>query len=99
MDLKLDDESLVFHAKIVFKEHLVMFMLSNTLELIRDLLLTPLQDLESKYSEYRDYLTKIVVDKKFQARFVNNSGTQHLMFGTWYLILRITSQITTKEVK
>eukprot|EP00347_Sterkiella_histriomuscorum_P012251 403369312 len=102
-DLKLDDESQVFHAKIVFKEHLQMFMLSQTLELLRDILLhnSFTNDLESKYpAEFRDYLTKLVVDKKFSARFVGNSGTQHLMFGIWYMVLTaVTSQVTTKEVK
>jgi len=38
-DLKLNDESEVFHAKIVFKEHLIMFILANTLELFNDILL------------------------------------------------------------
>ncbi|CDW82467.1 UNKNOWN [Stylonychia lemnae] len=98
-DLKLDDESEVFHAKIVFKEHLVMFMLATTLELFKDLLLMQLQELETKYSDYKEYINKLVVEKKLQARFVLNSGTQQLMFGIWYLILTMTSKIKTKEVK
>jgi len=41
-DLQLDDESQVFQAKIVFKEQLTMYLLSTVIEVLRDLLLTPL---------------------------------------------------------
>lgn len=52
-----------------------MYILASVLELMRDVMLTQLEELETKYPESRDYLNKIIVDKRFQARFVANSGT------------------------
>lgn len=65
----------MFQAKIVFKEQMLMYILASVLELMRDVMLTQLEELETKYPESRDYLNKIIVDKRFQARFVANSGT------------------------
>ena len=44
-------------------------------------------------TDYKEYIDKIVIERKFTARFVHNSGQQHLMFGIWYLVLAITSTI------
>lgn len=49
--------------------------------------------------DYKEFIDKIVIERKFTARFVSISGQQHMMFGIWYLVLAITSTIQTAEVR
>ena len=110
-ELGLDDEKRVFLGLVVFKERLMMFLLSNSLNLLRDiLLLLPLSSkaspsdpntlrLQQYQATFKDYLDKIVIERKWTARFVGLSGQQHLMFGLWYLVLSLTALLQTSEVK
>ena len=74
---------------VVFKERLAMFMLSRVLETLRDILLimplsTQQMQLQSQNEEvkrikqyqldFKEYIDKIVIERKFTARFVANSG-------------------------
>ena len=46
--------------------------------MIRDIFIViPLDDSIQikKYAELREYIDKIIIDKKFTARYINNSGT------------------------
>jgi hypothetical protein len=50
-------------------------------------------------SEFKEYVDKVVVERKFTARFVTLRGQQHMMFGIWYLVLSFTTLIQTAEVR
>jgi hypothetical protein len=104
-ELGLDDEKRVFLGLVVFKERFMMFLLSNSLDLLRDILmLLPLSTkalpsdpnfkrLKELQTYFKELIDKIVIERKFTARFVSLSGQQNLMFGLWYLVLSLTSQL------
>lgn len=85
-ELGLDDEKRVFLGLVVFKERFMMFLLSNSLDLLRDILmLLPLSTkaspsdpnfkrLQSIQTNFKEYIDKIVIERKFTARFVSLSG-------------------------
>jgi len=101
-ELGLDDEKKVYLGLVIFKERLAMYMLGRTLETLRDiLLLMPSKSESLKHYQvfFKEYIDKIVVERKFTARFVGNSGQQHLIFGVWFLVFSITSTFTTTEVR
>ncbi len=82
----MDDEKRVFLGLVVFKERFMMFLLSNSLDLLRDILmLHPLSTkanpsdpnfkrLSGYQTNYKEYIDKIVIERKFTARFVSLSG-------------------------
>jgi hypothetical protein len=82
----LDDEKRVFLGLVVFKERFMMFLLSDSLGLLRDILmLLPLsikatasdpnfKRLSGYQANFKEYIDKIVIERKFTARFVSLSG-------------------------
>lgn len=108
--LGLNEERNVFLGLVAFKDRLLLFIVRRLLEVLRDvLILLPLsakaKALEENkrfkcYSEeFKEYIDKIVVERRFTARFVTFRGQQHLMFGIWYLVLSFTPLIQTAEVR
>lgn len=76
-ELGLDDEKKVYLGLIIFKERLSMYMLGRTLETLRDILLlmpSKSESLKHYQTYFKEYIDKIVVERKFTARFVGNSG-------------------------
>ena len=82
----------------------MLTLVMRTLEVLRDLfIILPLstKQLEdpanSKFkvytTDFKEYIDKIVIERRFTARFVNVSGQQNMMFGLWYLVLTFTSKI------
>ena len=85
--LGLDDESRVFLGLVIFKEKLMLTLLMRALEVLRDILIIlplstkQLEDPQNaakyrQYSgeQYKDYVDKIVVERRFTARFVYVAG-------------------------
>jgi hypothetical protein len=57
-----------------------------------------MSDLQSKYADFYSYVEKIH-SKQMTARYVSNRGTQHLMFGLWYVTLSSMNSITYDHIR
>ena len=89
----------------------MLTILMRALEVLRDLLVyLPLSSKQladpsnARFLPYstpplKDYVDKIVVERRFTARFVSGSGGQEMIFGLWYMVMKGTRQVVTTEGK
>jgi hypothetical protein len=114
-DIGLNDERRVFLGLVVFKERLMVYILQRTLEVLRDLIILmpvsskgsssgdddpeSLRNLKAFSVTFKEYIDKIIVERKFTARFVGTRGHQHMLLGLAFLEQSLFASLQTSEVR